>query len=638
MFPFQFLIRFSTPILLTLGIALFFGFGWFHLGKFETVDEHFWKYDRIGDYFAGWKQGLKEGKWKKTRVNDKPGITVALVSGTGLLIEPNPESHRIRDPKQTENDFYTLYDTDRTERLNTAFRLPILLTNTLLLILFFFLGKRYFARSDTALFATLFLALSPIVIGISQVINPDALLWSFGGNALLAFLIFLKEFSFRFALLSGIFFGFVLLTKYTGNILLPAFLLLGMLFLFVRFETEYRDTEALQRTVKKIFAGLGIVFLSGIAVFSIFLPAAIENTKYLFSGTLDSPAMQAVRFPFFGLLLVIAFDLLLFRSQYLHHLLRFCSSKKPFLFGAIAIIPLLFILLSLTNVYGKEFLFPIDNIRESSVEEDSLAFPSFAEASIPIWFLKAMTVQFSMFVFSLPALSFLLFIGLLAWMIRSGKNTAPEFAIIFLFVSLFLPLYMAGGLLSDVLVNPRYSILLYPLLALALGAFVSLLSEKAHRYTPPLRTLFFGSFILFFGFFSLFSSKPFSLNFENALLPRHLTFADSWGYGAYEAAMYLNSLPNPETIEIWADRSGICQFIKGKCHRDHEIDPNHSPDYFVFSRRGSLRHPFEWDERKGVPNHPTTYYYEQGKTNPEWKLEINGRPDNFIVIVKSEEK
>ncbi len=629
--------RYSLSFL-TLGIALFFGFGLFHLGKFETVDEHFWKYDRIGDYFSGWKQGLKEGKWKKTRINDKPGITIALTSGIGLLVEPDPESHRIRDPKQTSDDFYTLYDTRRTERLNIALRLPILIINTLLLILFFFLGKRYFARSDTALFATLFLTLSPIIVGISQIINPDALLWSLGGNALLAFLIFLKENSFRFALLSGILFGFVILTKYTGNILLPSFFLLGILSLFVRYETEYCDTEIFRKTVKRIFFGLGIVFLSGIVIFLMFLPAAIENTKYLFSGTLDSPAFRAVRLPFFGLLLLIAVDLFAFRSRYLHKLLRFLSSKKLLLFGIIAAIPLSFFLLSLANIYGKEFLFPIDNIREMSVEEDTLAFPDFANNPLPIFLIKAMTVQFSMFVFSLPTLSFLLFIGLLLWMIRFGKNTDPDFALIFLFVSLFLPLYMAGGLASDVLVNPRYSILLYPFLALAFGAFVSLLSERVHKYTPSIRALFFGSVILLFGFFSLFSSKPFYLNFENALLPKQLTFADAWGYGAYEAAAYLNNLPNPETIEIWTDRSGICQFIKGKCHRDHEIDPNHPPDYFVFSRRGSLRHPFEWDERKGAPKHPTMYYYEQVKTNPAWKLEINDRPSNFIVIVKSEEE
>ena len=77
-------------LILAISIITFFLFGLFHLGKFETTDEHLWKYGRIKQYWTA----IAERDWEKTYINDKPGVTVALVSGIGLLLEPDPEANQ----------------------------------------------------------------------------------------------------------------------------------------------------------------------------------------------------------------------------------------------------------------------------------------------------------------------------------------------------------------------------------------------------------------------------------------------------------------------------------------------------------------------------------------------------------------
>jgi hypothetical protein len=103
------------------------------------VDEHFWKYERIPQYW----DALADGKLKKTAVNDKPGITVAFFSGAGLLFV-DPKEHRIRDTEATKNGDVTLYDSSQTEHINQALRTPTVLLSAVLLILMYMLLLRLF--------------------------------------------------------------------------------------------------------------------------------------------------------------------------------------------------------------------------------------------------------------------------------------------------------------------------------------------------------------------------------------------------------------------------------------------------------------------------------------------------------------
>ncbi|MEI9967002.1 MAG: hypothetical protein WDN67_05285 [Candidatus Moraniibacteriota bacterium] len=109
----------TTWLFLVLALVTYLGFGLYHLGKFQTADEDLWfanlSTGRVHQYFAAWENH----DWKHTRVNDKPGVTTALLSGSlGLLVDTNPEA------KQTkiDNGPLRVYDAPLNEK--TSFYLP----------------------------------------------------------------------------------------------------------------------------------------------------------------------------------------------------------------------------------------------------------------------------------------------------------------------------------------------------------------------------------------------------------------------------------------------------------------------------------------------------------------------------------
>ena len=77
-------------LFLLIPLAIYFIFGVQHLAKFETADEHYWLYDAIDGRVHNYWEALSTGNWLGTRINDKPGITLAYVSGVGLLFQQNP--------------------------------------------------------------------------------------------------------------------------------------------------------------------------------------------------------------------------------------------------------------------------------------------------------------------------------------------------------------------------------------------------------------------------------------------------------------------------------------------------------------------------------------------------------------------
>ena len=109
---------------------------------------------------------------------------------------------------------------------------------------------------------------------------------------------------------------------------------------------------------------------------------------------------------------------------------------------------------------------------------------------------------------------------------------------------------------------------------------------------------------------------------------------DAWGYGGYEAAQYLNSLPDAQQLTVWIDYYGVCEFFVGKCLSAYTFDPSIiQPDYYVLTRRGQIRYisrADRWERLSGL----TAYKYYNA--NSEWLLAIDNRLGNFIKVVKVE--
>jgi len=330
--------------LLAVSIITFFFFGLYHLSKFETVDEHFWKFERVPRYW----QAFTEPKITKTYINDKPGVTVALISGVGLLFENHPEELRIRDPKQTSSDMLTLYDWKRTEKINFSLRFPLLLFNSLFLIFFWWIIRKITDSYKIAAWISLLIGSSPILIGISQILNPDALLWTFSAASIFSYFALLKTKEKKFLILTALFTGLSLLSKYSANILFPSYLLISLLNYVV-------DYKKIKETTRKYFSrnilNWLIIYVGSIVVFSFFMPAVFERPKYLYRGTIGSPGFSMMFWPMIIFVLVLAFDTFALKNIIAKKIGSFFHEKKSLLIRISGLILLLIFSMIILNCW-----------------------------------------------------------------------------------------------------------------------------------------------------------------------------------------------------------------------------------------------------------------------------------------------
>jgi hypothetical protein len=201
-------------------------------------------------------------------------------------------------------------------------------------------------------------------------------------------------------------------------------------------------------------------------------------------------------------------------------------------------------------------------------------------------------------------------------------------------LAVFIILLFSATIYIHLLAIIRYSIMLYPLIFIiaAIGAYGVFSMPGLKRINKHLVT----GLIIAVSILSLWSAKPFYLNYTNDLLPKKHLISDAWGYGGYEAAQYLNAQPEAENLVVWTDQNGYCTFFKGKCMRgsqdwkDNKAKGGLQVDYFIKTRRGSIMYESIWDDLK-----KSTAVDPHGAV---WQMVINGRPGNYVMIFKNQLK
>ncbi|MBD3300344.1 MAG: hypothetical protein GF347_03250, partial [Candidatus Moranbacteria bacterium] len=564
-------------LLLTVVLG-FIIFGSYHLTKFETIDEPLWKYDRIEKYYNGVREGLTEGRWKKTRPNDKPGVTVVLLSGLGLPFAPDPDTHqnlkaqnqyKIVDSDGDRKNAYSIYHTDQTEKINLAFRLPLLLFNGLIMLplIFWLLVKIFPLKSLIPQISIVFIGLSPILIGMTQIINPDSLLWSFFTASLLAFFAFLETGERKFVIITGILVGFSLLSKYTASLLYLFFPLIFLLYWLFDKENKLLQKFSLNLFKRKwklngkyVFAYTAIVLISWLVI-CLFMPAVIQKPKHLLYATIYSPALQPivdVFIDFFNLRSFLftekgdfmfplaPFSLLIFVFLFIalpFGIIKFLNNKKDFLLKAtvvfsrgLALTLLLLLLISLLNAWTDASFFPLKNIKEEALSGEKINFGQLKQINNPIWkAILGLAIQTQNFFFAMHPL--VLILAAFLWGgFGIGKFKIAKPIVYFL---LFIPyVFILGGIMGGIFLNVRYGIVLYPLYGILAAVSFSLMAkkykiiDKLSKLKPGFKLswplVFIGLFI-FLHLISLFLIKPFYFNYENFLLNKKFSVTDSWG-------------------------------------------------------------------------------------------------------------
>lgn len=613
-------------LIIFFGIYLFLGIS--TLGNFQTADEDLWFSDPTKGRVHQYWEAMEAKDWAKTRINDKPGVSSAIFSGIfGLRNDIQPENKMFKD-----GNIIDQYNANYSGEAVFYYRLGILLVNG---ILVFFICWFLWASTKSSLiafFSSAFLYLSPILLGISQIVNPDSMLWSFGIASATGFLAFLVRGKWYYLLFSGVFFGFVLLSKYTGSFLF--FILFGMMLAsFYYFREEFEEKKLYRNFVLWRLFGFLLYCALGVAIFLLLMPAAQLEPKYLYEATFNfkgASNMTSILFFMAGTYALFFLDTLILRSSlafFLFKKLSFLKGVPSFFVGIILVLGVGF------SVFNWNFdnYFHIPEVPFDAGKEKVYA-DIFNQ-----W--HKIALQIKAFVFTTPPS--ILFLSLLPFFIplrytNSFFETKKEHNAIRLILSIFgalIILFFFAAMQQNVLVHVRYSILLYPasiiLASISLTLILSIIAPKSKIIAS-----FIGIIVVIFASYSLYSIQPYYFNYTSDLLPKDQNVVGAWGYGGYDAAQYIKQQHLfPEYLLVWADYDGFCPFFPGKCIQDsvvkwHKKGTFEGIDYFVVSRRGLMRNKSTWNKLQEM---------QIMEPKPVWSLYIGDRPGNFVEVYRAKD-
>ncbi len=605
--------RAVTLFLVIAVVSLNIGFASFHLSEFAAVDEPLWTFGRITKFW----NNVSDGEFQKTMISDKPGITVAILSGIGLNFE-NPLRYEAAQKEKISPDNIDIRD------MNFALRFPIAFFCSLMLFVFYFLTKKLLGRT-VALLSLIFIGLSPILIGISTIINPDSLLWVFVPLSMISYFVYLKNHENRFLYLSGIFLGFSILTKYVANILYVFFF--ALIFLeYILNQEKYKET-GLSGYFRKAFWDYLILVFFSLLVYFLFLPAAWVDISRLLEGTIYSKAFNGV-WPAFAAVIVLVFlDMMLLKNKVTGKILDFLSSFKAYLITIFSTLFLFFTALTLIDTYSGMKLYDLEAI---------LASPKTSYLSGG--FSALMSANFYSLVFGITPLALLGLTIEIVYVIKNARKNNPDI-IWSTYLILFILLYYVASTVSNVSATVRYQIVIYPLALIvsALGINYLITSSKIKKYLLPNAAFII---IALVSLYSLNSIKPFYFSYASDLLPKQYVLnIKDMGDGSFEAADYLNRLSNAKDLIIWTDKRGVCAFFDGECHSGFDFNKNQiSFDYFVVSSGRETRTTRMTLSRVNGGN-ITLFRLDKlyGVQNPEYEIVIGGRPNNFVKIINSKD-
>lgn len=608
-----------TYLLLTLATSFFFGFGFYHLTQYAAVDEPLWFDGRIARYW----HNIEERDWDGTDISDKPGITIALASGPGLWFKTTKDYRTVSFQGEVSGL------KDNLEEFYLAYRLPLLIVITLLLPLFYFFLERLFGK-EAALLSYLFIATSPILIGMSKIINPDSLLWIFTPLSLITYLVFLKRRWHRYLILSGIFLGFALLTKYIANILFIFFL--GLIFLEYLYHPQ-QNPLPFPLFLRRSFVHFIVLTFAALTTVYCFFPLTWVDPSALITSTLLSEAFVKVA-PLF----VIVFSLILIdqwfnQSRIVAALIKSLEKWKHWLVSLVSLVFLTASLITIGNTWMGMRLYDF---------MDLLAAPkSIADKSD---FIGIFLTNFYPILFGIPPIVLLLFlVAPICIFIRRHSLSSTRLRVIFYFI-VFILLYYLGATVNNVASIVRYQIIIFPLVAMVAGIVLAFFLEwldSRFKFAHPGRGQAAAAVLLLVGTSTLLMT-PFPLSYASSFLPsRYHVDVKDMGPGSYEAAQYLNSLPEAESMLIWTDKIGVCKFFVGRCKRglDYEKLRRDGLDYVVVSsgresRTSTMMRGDIDAEQSGLIRFDE--YYE-GTSTPDFEILINSRPSHFVRVFRFEE-
>jgi len=604
--------------------SLYFGLP--RLKNFSGVDEPYWSYDRVPKF---WK-AVRNMEWKKTNICDKPGIPLAIISGAGLpFVSENPKDlqklrYEARPPKQLE----------AIASLYFHLRLPIFIFTLSMLPIFYFLIRKLLG-TEIARLAIIFIGLSPILLGISLIINSDAMLWIFTALSTLSLFVFFKNNEKKYLILSGFLLGLSVITKYVANVLFVYFFLL---FLLEYILYAHRNNE-IGKYLKHTLLNYSILFATAIATAFVFFPATWVDLSVLVDATIGNVVFTSTWPLFIGVISLLAVDTLIFKTKFSSHLFNFLIKHKHVLMKTVSIIFLLLIAIVFLHIFFKVNVFDIQGMiaapkgigqdldtRDPRLETLISSSGETGLLNISKKYIGAILADLFSLTFSISPIILLAILFAVINIIR--KKEIERNSITALYIIIFIFIFYLGSTVNNVIATVRYQIMIYPLVFVlaAIGAKQFMEIKKIKKLVPT--TALYAIIILTL-IFSLFSIKPHFLAYSSEILPKGMIVnLKGMGEGSFEVTNYLNSLPNVRNIIIWTDKNTVCERFAGICYTDFNPKTQLKKiDYFVVSKDRELR------TLKLVPLELKKAYKS---VDPVFEVIIGNNPNNFVKVVKGE--
>lgn len=581
-------------------ILLFILFGTFHLGQFMSVDEPKWLYDRVPQFFTA----LADRDWEQTYINDKPGVLPTLLSGVPLLF-------------LDKND----YGPQTMEILLFYWRLPILLFNAVMLFFIYQFSKNLFDR-DFSLLLTSLVALNPVIVGISQIVNPDSTLWSTGFITFLTYLLYLKTNSRKYIFISGVFLGLALLSKYSIGIFYIIFILILII--------EYLTTKTSINNLYDRFLNVLLLYAISMLTYGVLFPFTWIKPEQIIIGTIGAPIMAGSLKYFFIFLFLIFFDIIILKGRILNYMRkhRILSHTFKLLYSNLFS---LFCYLNL-NLFLDYRFFDLDGFIGAYIPHNEYSIIEIFQASSYAIYLTL----------TLPLLiGMTFFVGymIIKNSLKDEKNiynnsfnnnTVPHICVISVI------LFVLGSSIEGYITGAKYQNLLYPHYAI-IATYAYTKFWNLNKMNNKILFII----ILLVSVITLSSVMPFYYHYTNELNYKNIVITEAWGYGGYELAQQINKLPNARNATVWVDREGFDGFFVGTSYGRGEIDPfEESVDYLVLTNGGEKIFADALDDWKRgekyfyayeAANTPLLEYYNKTSI---YQININNNPNNYVKIVK----
>jgi len=582
-------------ITLVIITSLFLIFGLNHLGKFMSVDEPKWLNDRVPQLF----EAIKTQKWADTYINDKPGILPSLLSGSVNLFL-NLDTYK-ENPLKYENYLF-------------FWRIPILIFNFIMLFFIYNFTKKLL-KKDSALLITGLIALNPILIGISQIVNPDATLWSVGFLSFVTFFLYLKTNLKKYIYYSGFFLGLALISKYFISIYYVVFPLI------IYFEYLFKN-----KSINEFYSrclDLSLLFLTSIITYVILFPATWTDHSQIIKGTIGSGILGPGIKYFLFLMFLIFTELILLNGKISKYIKQKNNIIKIIIF-IISLFTFIIFIFLIINIFNGNYFFDFNQyilfeFNRGGVNIVNDLFTSFY--MILLTTTPFLTIGFFGFIF--------------IFFSKKYKEILEKNKLLILSSFLLIFIFIIGSSLGGFIASARYQIILYPIYSILFTVII--LSFKKRRM---------GILIIFIiSIFILFSTKPYYFQYENFLNKNNYKITDAWGFGGYELAQIINSLPDAKNINVWSDREGFNEFFIGTTYwrgKYNPFDEKNNIDYLILTKGGERIFNYSLDAYKN--GEKFLYARVAGETSileyyskkPNYKICINKNVNNCIWATKVE--